>query len=120
VDLDGVLASRVEGAGIGPPIDGAVEFTRELALRADIIIYTARFATRTGKPRSQKSTEQLHKRIIKWLDLHGFAYHSVNTVQAKPIATAYVDDRAVSCQPLKKGMSEFDSALKNIDNLCKH
>jgi len=44
----------------------------------------------------------------------------VNTVQAKPIATAYVDDRAVNCQPLKMGMSEFDSALKNIDNLCKH
>lgn len=119
VDLDGVLAARVEGAGIGPPIDGAVEFTQALASRADIIIYTARFSTRTGKPRSQKATEQLHKRIIKWLDSYGFAYHSVNTAQAKPIATAYVDDRAVSCQPLKMGMSEFDSALKNIDNLCK-
>lgn len=118
VDLDGVLASRVEGSAIGPPIDGAVEFTRELATRADIIIFTARFSTTTGKPRSAAQIEKLEKRIIKWLDAHGFSYQSVNTAQAKPIASAYVDDRAISCQPLKMGMGEFDTALSSIDSLC--
>ena len=118
VDLDGVLASRVEGSAIGPPIDGAVEFTRDLATRADIIIFTARFATTTGKPRSAEQVSKLEQRIIKWLDVHGFSYHSVNTAHAKPIASAYVDDRAISCQPLKMGMAEFDAALSSIDSLC--
>jgi len=118
VDLDGVLAARVEGSAIGPPIDGAVEFTRELATRADIIIFTARFSTTTDKPRSTEQIKQLEQRIIKWLDVHGFSYSTVNTAQAKPIASAYVDDRAISCQPLKMGMAEFDSALNSIDSLC--
>jgi len=118
VDLDGVLANRVDGSAIGPPIDGAVEFTRNLASRAEIVIYTARFSTRSGKARSAKAVDELHSRIKKWLDAHGFSYDSINTTQAKPIASAYVDDRAVSCQPLKMGMAAFDDALHGIDSLC--
>lgn len=118
VDLDGVLADRVEGSAIGPPIDGAVEFTRSLSARANIVIYTARFSTTTGKPRTVKSIDTLHARIEKWLDAHGFSYDFINTTQAKPIASAYVDDRAISCQPLKMGMEAFDDALENIDSLC--
>lgn len=118
VDLDGVLAARVDGSAIGPPIDGAVEFTRELSTRADIIIFTARFATTTGKPRTKEQTSELEQRIIKWLDNHGFHYESVNTAHAKPIASAYVDDRAISCQPLKMGMAEFDATLGRINALC--
>lgn len=118
VDLDGVLAARVEGSAIGPPIDGAVEFTRELSTRADIIIFTARFSTTTGKARSAEQIDELEQRIIKWLNDHGFSFTSVNTSQAKPIASAYVDDRAISCQPLKMGMAEFDTALDSINSLC--
>jgi len=118
VDLDGVLAARVDGSAIGPPIDGAVEFTRDLSKRANIIIFTARFSTRTAKARTAASTDELEQRIIKWLDAHGFSYDSVNTKQAKPIASAYIDDRAISCQPLKMGMAAFDTALKDIDSLC--
>ena len=118
VDLDGVLADRVEGSAIGPPIAGAVEFTRDLATRAEVVIYTARFSTRTGKPRTAKAIDELHSRIAKWLDAHGFSYDSINTTQAKPIASAYVDDRAVACQPLKRGMAAYDDALNRIDSLC--
>ncbi len=118
VDLDGVLAARVEGDAIGPPIDGAVEFTRDLSQRADLIIFTARFSTRSTKARSAESVNDLEQRIIKWLDAHGFSYDSVNTSQAKPIASAYVDDRAISCQPLKNGLDAFNTALQDIDALC--
>lgn len=118
VDLDGVLAARVEGDAIGPPIDGAVEFTRDLSQRADIIIFTARFATRSSKARTAQSIDDLEQRIIKWLDAHGFSYDHVNTNQAKPIASAYVDDRAISCQPLKQGLDAFNTALQDIDSLC--
>lgn len=120
VDLDGVLADRVEGSAIGPPISGAVEFTYALSERAEVVIYTARFSTKNGKPRSEKVVESLHKRIINWLDVHGFKYSRVNTTQAKPIASAYVDDRGVACQPLKDGIDAYQLALDNIDALCQH
>jgi len=118
VDLDGVLATRTNGSAIGPPIDGAIEFSRKLAKDNDIIIYTARFATTSGKPRSQSAIEKLNTRIVNWLEKHGIAYHSVHHSGAKPIASAYVDDRAVACRPLDDGLSAFDSALADVNHLC--
>jgi len=118
VDLDGVLAARTGGAAIGPPIDGAIEFTRTLAKDIDIVIYTARFTTTSSKPRSQGDIDSLENRIVNWLDKHGMAYHSVHTAGGKPIASAYVDDRAIVCRPLDDGLSAFDNALKGVDQLC--
>jgi len=118
VDLDGVLATRTKGAAIGAPVDGAIEFTRKLALQSDIIIYTARFSTTTGKPRTQSAVDALSKRIANWLDKHGIEYHSIHDAGSKPIASAYVDDRAVSCTPLDDGVAAFDAALSAVDKLC--
>lgn len=118
VDLDGVLATRTNTSAIGPPIDGAVEFTRKLAKRYDIIIYTARFSTTTGKTRSVGAIESLSKRIVNWLEKHNIEYHSVHSAGTKPIASAYVDDRAVVCKPLADGLSAFDSALESVNQLC--
>jgi hypothetical protein len=117
VDLDGVLAHRSGGASIGSPIDGAVEFTRELHSRARIVIYTARFSTTSGKPRTASAVTRLEKRIERWLDKHGFAWDSINTGLAKPIASAYVDDRAVPCRPIDDGVAAFDQALLAIERL---
>ncbi len=117
VDLDGVLAHSSGGASIGSPIDGAVDFTRELHSRARIIIYTARFSTTSGKPRSASAVSKLEKRIARWLDKHGFAWDSINTSVAKPIASAYVDDRAVPCRPVDDGIKAFDHALTAIDRM---
>ena len=118
VDLDGVLATRTSGASIGPPVDGAIEFTRSLALHSDIIIYTARFSTTTGKERTHSAIDALSKRIGNWLDKHGIEYHSIHSAGGKPIASAYVDDRAVSCTPLDDGVAAFDAALIAVDKLC--
>ncbi|MEE9322743.1 MAG: hypothetical protein V3U76_20035 [Granulosicoccus sp.] len=111
VDLDGVLAHRSGDERIGPPIDGAVEFTRELHAHADIIIHTARFATLSGKARSRTAMATLAKRIERWLDRHGFAWDSVNSNAAKPIASAYIDDRAVPCRPMDTGAAAYVQAL---------
>jgi len=118
VDLDGVLATRTKGATIGPPVDGAIEFTRKLAQHSDIIIYTARYSTTTGKARTQSAIDALTKRIGNWLDKHGIEYHSIHDSGGKPIASAYVDDRAVSCTPLDDGVAAFDAALAAVDTLC--
>lgn len=117
VDLDGVLASRTSGSGLGPPLDGAVEFTQELSLHANVIIFTARFSTRSGKARSANATAQLEKRILKWLTSYGFSWHSISTGASKPIANAYIDDRGVSCRPEISGQKAYADALRDVSEL---
>lgn len=117
VDLDGVLASRTSGRAIGPPIDGAVEFTRDLSSHSEVVIFTARFSTRAGKARSANATEQLEKRIFKWLTSYGFSWDSISTGTSKPIASAYIDDRAVSCRPEISGHKAYADALEKISEL---
>lgn len=120
VDLDGVLAHRTGNASIGPPIDGAVEFTRELHQSCEIIIFTARFSTRSGKARSHNAVQALHGRLERWLEKHRFAWDTINTSTAKPIAVAYIDDRGVVCRPTDQGLKAYQHALKHtlqlVDN----
>ncbi len=114
VDLDGVLAHRSGNSTIGPPIDGAVEFTRELHSHAEIIIHTARFSTTSGKPQNAEFIADLENRIEQWLEQNGMAWDSINTKTAKPIASAYIDDRAVLCRPIDSGAAEFTQALAAV------
>ncbi|MFK7854921.1 MAG: hypothetical protein AB8B79_12440 [Granulosicoccus sp.] len=120
LDLDGVLALRTDGNSIGSPVPGSVEFSRELQSRARVLIYTARFSTVHGKPRSASAVTALHSRIERWLDRHGFAWDEISTGVAKPIASAYVDDRAVSCRPVEDGVAAFDTALTVVDKLTNN
>jgi hypothetical protein len=101
VDIDGVLADYSMGwkddTFIGEPIPGAVEFTHELAKFADVLIFTTRCCEEVrGKYRS---VSLARKFIQEWLDKHGFKYHEIWVGQGKPIAAAYIDDRAVPCRP---------------------
>lgn len=107
VDLDGVLAQPISGkmTEIGPPVDGAVEFMRELSETAEITILTARLATsgKTAKARSAAITD--------WLEKHKIPYDHLHTGHGKPVAHAYIDDRAVPCRPLDDGLKAFERAL---------
>jgi len=118
IDLDGVLLSREYNEPLdvlGEPIDGAIEFTREIAEVADIIIFTARFSA-AGDTR-QASSRKLETRIRDWLDEHGFSYHDICTDVAKPVAHAYIDDRAVPCRPLDDGLVAFSKAKLALESL---
>lgn len=120
VDLDGVLAHRSDSKSvIGSPVDGAIEFTRELSLTSTVIIYTARFSTTTKRKMTVADTKALEQQITEWLDEHGFAYDSVCSDRAKPIASAYVDDRAVSCRPVSDGPTAFTNAQQAIEALLE-
>jgi len=119
VDLDGVLCSRLYASGkheFGEPIDGALEFTRELSQTARIIIYSARLGSGGSSATDQT---RLADDIGRWLDSHGFAYDEICTDRAKPIAKAYVDDRAVPCRPEEDGPVAFQRASTMIDDLCR-
>ncbi len=120
VDLDGVLADYVHGwKGIdefGDPIPGAVEFTKELATFADIVIYTCRCSEDMGRGLGKAL---LKKYVKEWLDKHGFVYHEIYTGQGKPYAAAYIDDRSVACRPQSPtGQMAFWDALSDARFLC--
>ena len=117
IDLDGVLALRVKSGkktDIGPPIDGAVEFTREINAYADIIILTSRMADLSGQER-----DEMKAKIETWLDRHSLAYTSVHDGQGKPSAHAYIDDKGVSCRPEYDGQKAFTQALGLVEKLCE-
>lgn len=131
VDLDGTLA-RYDGwkgvEHIGDPLPGAVEFVRELTTFAEVVIYTTRCkAFPDGKYDSGDSIkdyvaetpEDLARRVSCWLQKHDFPLQiRVYAGQGKPIASAYIDDRSVVCQPQRHGENAYRSALVHTRKLC--
>ena len=113
VDLDGVLAEPINGklTEIGPPVSGALEFMRSLAERAEITILTSRLATKGKTLREREAA------VRGWLKDNAIPFDKLHTGTGKPVAHAYVDDRAVSCRPLEDGTAAFEDALDAIDSL---
>ena len=113
VDLDGVLAKPISGklTEIGPPVDGALEFMRDLSETAEITILTSRLAT-TGKLLKERRAA-----ITTWLEAHSIPYDHIHTGPGKPVAHAYIDDRAVPCRPLDDGLAAFEAALNTARTL---
>ena len=103
IDLDGVLAQFGKWEGVdhfGDPIPGSVEFTKKLAEDYDIMIHTCRCSNELHR---RLSPHLLENKVRAWLDEHGYAYHAVWIGTGKPMAAAYVDDRAVVCRPEADG-----------------
>lgn len=101
VDLDGVLADFSKGwqgiNHIGDPIPGAVEFVKKLNELGRVVIFTCRCNPLINPERG------LIRRVMVWLNKHGFEYDDVYSGIGKPIASAYIDDRAVHCDPIRFG-----------------
>lgn len=100
VDLDGVLAQYDHWRGIhhiGDPIPGAVEFTYELGKLARVIILTCR--CKGDGPGRNDDPVMLAGLVSAWLTKHGFYFDEVYIGQGKPVAAAYIDDRAIMCRP---------------------
>ncbi|MHC4310838.1 MAG: capsular biosynthesis protein [Planctomycetota bacterium] len=124
VDLDGTLAQYSEWEGlenIGDPIPGARSFLQALKeLGCEVVIYT----TRTNPDVNQEEGKyDLALRIHTWLEQNEMPCDSVYVGRGKPIASAYVDDRAVECRPQdvihadKTGA--FTLALRAVERLIK-
>lgn len=122
LDLDGVLSQYSGWQGIeniGPPIDGAVEFTKQLAEFATILIYTCRCKEYPGKAPTppdatdsdRRAAPELVRIVSNWLNVHGFYYDDIYIGQGKPFAHAIIDDRAVTCRPQQNGPTDYAAAL---------
>jgi hypothetical protein len=114
VDLDGVLAIYTTWKGvdhIGDPIPGSIELTMHLKQFARVIIFTTRCCADPSLNREGLTPEELKAKVTHWLDSKGYFYDDVYTGQGKPIAAAYIDDRAVSCRP-QEDTDAFTNTLK--------
>lgn len=98
VDLDGVLADYSQGwqgiDHIGDPLPGAVEFVKKLNKLGRVVIFTCRC-----NPAVNKDVIMAEAHVAVWLVKHDFEYDEICTERGKPIASAYIDDRAVYCNP---------------------
>lgn len=115
VDLDGVLARYDGWRGIdhiGDPLPGAVEFTRRLAAFAEVLVWTTRCSPEANPP---YDAEELVGVVMDWLNRHGFCWHRVWAGRGKPIAAAYVDDRAVACRP--QASADGDAYASTMDDV---
>ena len=115
LDLDGVLAKYDKWKGIdniGAPIPGALEFAKELAGFAEIVIFTSRCAQETGEAVNSRLTPgMLRIRVVEWLEKHGFPFTDVYIGQGKPRAAAFIDDRGVNCTP-QTDTNAFEKAIE--------
>ena len=119
VDLDGVLAQYSGWKGlreIGEPIEGAVQFMKDLNQFANTLVYT----TRTNPDvQIDEMPEDLKSNVRDWLDKNDFVYYDVYTGPGKPLANAYIDDRAVRCQPQGEwALAAFKIAMEAAYELC--
>lgn len=119
VDFDGVIASWEHGTfhKPGPPIEGSREFLADLAKFATVIVYTCRTNSDLydGVPASV-----LAEKIVNWLDIWGFSKSvaEVYVGPGKPLASAYIDDRAVVCTP-ERYVHAYAVALTQAQALCE-
>lgn len=119
VDLDGVVASYDRWRGLdhfGEPIPGAREFLQAIQHKARVVIFTVR--CKADGPNRCDDPSLLVKKVEEWLNRHDLPYDEVYSGQGKPLASAYVDDRGISCCPQNEP-SAFPSALLMIGQLLQ-
>jgi hypothetical protein len=116
VDLDATLAEYDQWQGvehIGEPLEGAVEFVEALDRLGAVVIHTTRVRGDGNTP-----PEVAAQIVQDWLRKHGFRYTSIWVGVGKPIAAAYVDDRAVEL-PHNPNAREYKMALCSVHDLLQ-
>ncbi len=101
VDLDGTLAHYDGWKGpehIGKPLKGAKEFMEWLRDEGyQAVVHT----TRMNSKLNNMGVDEAKKFIEEWLEENKIPFHRVWDREGKPLAFAYVDDRAVPCTPIE-------------------
>lgn len=114
VDFDGVIHVYSRGYDDGTiydgPMPGAQEALADMVAKGfKVVIYTVRLNPEVNPP---PADGEQRAKMETWLTEHGFAegkhYHELTGL--KPIATVYIDDRAIhfeSWAQAQKDMTDF-------------
>ena len=110
VDLDGTLLYYTNWKGmdgrLGKPRPGARQFLINIGQFARVVIFTARLAEANRMPGT-------YGQIALWLQNNNLPYNEIYMGQGKPMAEAFVDDRAISI-PKNPVESDFDKVLVKV------
>jgi hypothetical protein len=138
VDLDQTLAEYKGWKGIhtiGQPHPGARKFMRDLMAMGNekgfkVGVFTTR--TKLDMPGRELLVEQfpqagdahlidhLKGLVVQWLRMHQIPFDDVYTGQGKPAGLAYVDDRAVWCDPQSMGAPQaYEYALNAVKGILE-
>ena len=102
VDVDGVLADYYEGwKGVdhfGRPLSKGRELLERLKTKYHVVIYTTRCNPEINKP---ESAHLLARRVRRWLDENDLLYDEIHTGVGKPLASYYIDDKAIVIDQLE-------------------
>lgn len=95
IDFDGVIHDHNlgfhDGTIYGEPIKGSLEALKELSLKYKIIIFTCK--ARPDRPLINGKTGA--ELVWEWLDKHNVQQFVSKVTATKPIASAYIDDKAI-------------------------
>jgi hypothetical protein len=121
VDLDGVLAHYDGWKGeacIGAPLPGAKEFVAALREKYRVVLFTTRCKADPFGDGEHRSVSKAVTVINAWLEKHGIEVDEIYHGQGKPMAAAYVDDRAVGV-PSNPGAEDLVNAVKVVDAMIE-
>ena len=97
---------------LGKPRPGARDFLINIGKFARIIIFTSRLS-------ENFIDDGTLYQIESWLSIHDLPYDEIYTGKGKPIAEAFVDDRAISI-PKNPVKSDFDTALIKMKRFMEY
>lgn len=120
VDIDGVLA-RYDGwrglTNIGLPLPGARAFLSDLRGVARVVIYSSRSSLHAHGHEPGITALRLKALVQAWLVEHHLPFDEIFVGNGKPLLSAIIDDRAVSCRPQRDGESAYTFALAEASAL---
>lgn len=120
VDLDACLATYDGWKGldhIGAVRPGAVPFMAALRKDYRVVVHTSRTSNDPAYRDPGVTLEMLKAKVENWLAANNIEYDEVWTSPGKPIAVAYLDDRAVMI-PANPLADDFAVARTRIDQMA--
>jgi hypothetical protein len=120
VDVDATILRYDGWQGIehfGDALPGAREFLEELRKDARVLIWSTR-GTESVKGKKQGEARHLRDLLKRALDERGLPYDDVWIGQGKPMAIAFIDDRAVTCRPQEEPAA-YSIALRMVKLLME-
>jgi len=107
IDFDGVIHDHNlgfhDGTIYGNPIKGSLEALKKLSNSYEIIIFTCK--ARQNRPLINNKTGS--ELIWEWLKKYNVSQFISEVTSVKPIAYAYIDDKAIKFENWKQCIKEF-------------
>lgn len=121
VDLDGVIFESVPGEHyhpfhFGKPLPGAALFCKMIMKLGRLIIHSARCYE---KSHPDILLSDMQKAIEEELNKHSIPFDEVYIGKGKPLALAYIDDKAIEV-PRNPSTSDYLEIISKLKNRLKN